>query len=94
MNALDKKPWDIKIDVFSDEIFKYSCNAKSDSLLKEFKLSILKRTGFYSINYLFYYSNRDYTNFDNFKLRDIFFLNKEVQINLKSIDTYKKGIIK
>lgn len=91
MNTLAKNPFEIKIDIFVDEVYKYTQKAKSESLLKDLKSNILKQTGLYSINYLLYYSNRDYTKFDNFKLREIFFANKAVQINLKSIDTYKKG---
>ncbi len=81
----------IKVEVFIDENYRFTYNAKSENTIKDLKSTILQKTGLYSINYLLMYSHRDYTNFDTFKLREIFMGHKEVQINLKSLDTYKKG---
>lgn len=81
----------ITIEVFIDENYRFTFKAKSENTIKDLKSTILHQTGLYSINYLLMYSHRDYTNFDSFKLKEIFMGHKEVQINLKSLDTYKKG---
>lgn len=90
-SIFNNSSYTITIEIFVDENYRFTYKAKSESSVKDFKGAILKQIGLYSINYLLYYNNRDYTNFDTFKLNEIFLCRKEVQINLKSLDTYKKG---
>jgi hypothetical protein len=91
MKSSSNEPYKITIDIFIDEVFKYTYKAKSESLIRDLKSNILQQTGMYSINYLLYYANRDYTSFDNSKLKEIFMAHREVQVNLKSIEMFKKG---
>lgn len=92
-SSSSKEPYVILIDIFVDEVYKYTHKAKSESLVRDLKSNILQQTGMYSINYLLYFACTDYTNCDKLKLREIFLAHREVQINLKSIETYKKGKI-
>ena len=92
MKSLQKdSSYPIIVDIFIDEIFRYTYKGKSDNTLKDLKLSILNQAGLYSINYILEYNHRDYTSFDTFHLKEIFMFHKQVQINIKTIETFKKG---
>jgi len=92
MKSTNNNIYQIIIEFFIDEIYRFTYKAKSEQTIKDLKQTILHQTGLYSINYLLIYNHQDFTNNDNSKLKDIFMGHKEVQINLKSLDTYKKGI--
>jgi len=91
MKSISNINYPIAIEVFIDDNYRFTYKTKSENTIKDLKSMILHQTGLYSINYLLMYSHRDYSNFDTFKLREVFMSHKEVQINLKSLDTYKKG---
>jgi hypothetical protein len=92
MISLNSSNYHIVIEVFIDEVYRFTCKLKSEGSINDLKKTILHKIGLYSINYLLMYNFRDYTNFESFKLKEVFLGHKEVQINLKTLDMYKKGI--
>jgi len=92
MKALSNINYQIIVEVFIDDIFKFNHKAMSNESIKDLKNSILKETDINNKNYVLLYNNRDYTTFDTFKLKEIFMFRKEVKIYLKTLPSTIKGI--
>jgi hypothetical protein len=88
-----KKEGTILLNISIDLVFNQTMELNKNKTISQFKNIMLHNLKLLPMNYLIEYKDRDYSNYETFKLGELFFGKSEIDINLKSLDVYVKGII-